>query len=349
MKKVRILTVIGLVLILILPSAVTEGAKSGLMLCGEVIIPSTFVFMALITFLSRLCRNISFKSQSIPAFIIGMLSGYPIGAKLVNEGVDGGAISKNDAMRLICFCVGAGPAFVITAVGKGIFDSYFAGVILFFSQLLACMLFGVISGLKSTGNKTHMQNYTEKTEINIAECFVSSVKDTCISCLNICGFVVLFSAFLSVLHQCGIIDALSNLIMLFGLKNEAAIIFSAGLFEVTSGCAFANEISSSALTAVSFVIGFGGLSVAFQISAIAKSCKFSMGKFLLARSVIGVVSSIITFILLKIFPIATQTLALSDVTPSFTVHSLPICIVLILFAVALIISDSRKGEICINT
>lgn len=347
MKRMRILTAFGLLLLIIMPSAVTEGAKRGLMLCCEVIIPSTFVFMVLITFFSRLCRNMVFKSRRIPAFIIGMLAGYPIGAKFIAEETDGGNILENDAMKLICFCVGAGPAFTVTAVGKGIFGSYSAGIILFVSQLFACMLFGVLTFFKARGK--YSQKALINTQINIAESFVSSVKESCTSCLNICGFVVLFSALIFVVKACGVLDLMTNLLLLLGFDDKSAMILSGGFIEVTNGCAAVNEISGSVLTAVSFIVGFGGLSVAFQISAIAKNCKFSMRKFLLARVIIGIISAVITFILLKIFPATTETLALKDVSASFTLHSLPICIVLILFATALIISDSRKGEICINT
>ncbi len=361
----QIAALICMLLIIFLPTSATEGAKRGLWMCGEIIVPSTFAFMAIATFIVKISKGVKRKSglikklsskifhlpsQFLSAFCIGMLAGYPVGAKCVTELKKDGRLTQRQAQRCLAFCVGAGPAFIITAVGKGILGSFSAGIIIFLSQLLSCTAFGVISGFFTKNEDISEENSLDiaATNIDIAECFVLSVKDSCTACLNVCAFVILFSTLLNIAVSCGLIDMISSLLTVLGLNRDTAFVLAGGFLEVTSGCAMCGELSVGMLSAVSAVIGFGGLSVLFQISAIISGSGLKISKFFLSRIVIAILSAIFTATIASFFPIAVETVSLQSISAGYTLHSLPICAVLIVFAAALIISDKRKGEIHIN-
>lgn len=337
-----------MLLIIMMPSAATEGAKRGLWLCGEMIIPSTFAFMALVTFVSRAGKGIRLgRSQIIPTFLIGMLSGYPVGARYVTELKNDGRLTEKEAQRCLAFCVGAGPAFVITAVGKGMFGSFSVGIIIFFSQLLACACFGIATCMfagKERCEKTPSRN----DAVDVADCFVSSVKDSCFAILSVCAFVILFSSVLNIAASGGILDAMAAALTGIGLKRSVAFVLVGGFLEVTNGCAMCDGASLGMIAAASAVVGFGGLSVFFQIAAVTSGSGLKMGRFFLSRIIIAVISSVITAILVRIFPLSVETVSLQSISAGYSLHSMPVCIVLTVFAAALIISDKRKGEISLN-
>ena len=54
-------------------------------------------------------------------------------------------ISLNQARRMSLFCVGAGPAFLITAVGTVLLGNTKLGIILLVSQLISGLILGIIS------------------------------------------------------------------------------------------------------------------------------------------------------------------------------------------------------------
>lgn len=50
------------------------------------------------------------------AFIMGIISGYPVGAKIVTEFRKNGECSKAEAERLLSFTNNSGPLFIIGTV-----------------------------------------------------------------------------------------------------------------------------------------------------------------------------------------------------------------------------------------
>ena len=56
-------------------------------------------------------------------FIMSVLSGYPMGAKVVGDLKRSGEITLREAKRLMSFCSTSGPAFMAGAVGAGMLGS----------------------------------------------------------------------------------------------------------------------------------------------------------------------------------------------------------------------------------
>lgn len=78
------------------------------------------------------------------AMLMGIISGYPIGAKIVTNFRENGMCSKEECERLLAFTNNSGPLFIIGTVGISMFYNSLIGVLLFITHLLACLTVGFI-------------------------------------------------------------------------------------------------------------------------------------------------------------------------------------------------------------
>ena len=71
------------------------------------------------------------------AFIMGIISGYPIGAKIAANFRKNNICSKEECERLLSFTNNSGPLFIIGTVGISMFGNTIIGILLFVTHLLA--------------------------------------------------------------------------------------------------------------------------------------------------------------------------------------------------------------------
>lgn len=121
---------IFLLLLFTFPADCAAGAKQGLLLWFNTMIPSVFPFI-FITGLIRAGGGIHFFNRIFGpvishlfgcskggsyAVIIGFLCGYPMGSKAVCDSLSAKVIGRNEAVYLLCFCNNPSPMFVINFV-----------------------------------------------------------------------------------------------------------------------------------------------------------------------------------------------------------------------------------------
>ena len=134
-------------------------AAGALALCAGTVIPSLFPFMAVAGMLVRLgfgqwlapyTAGLTAPLFRLPgcagsALLLGLVGGYPIGAKTAADLYRENLVSREEAERLLAFCNNSGPAFIIGAVGSGVFGSVKIGLLLYavhiFSALAAGLFF----------------------------------------------------------------------------------------------------------------------------------------------------------------------------------------------------------------
>lgn len=274
-------------MMLISPDTCRSGAFSGLLLCGRVVIPSLFPFCVCSLMLMRagaanaLKRVFGAYGECAAVILLSMLGGYPAGAGLVKELYAAGALDRRSARLLLCCSVNAGPAFLVIAVGGGVFGSRAVGYILLFSHIAAglALALPILPFIKPSP--------VENKKIDSGELFVSSAADSAGSMLSVCAFVVFFSA-------------------LGGYLSAAAVRFPflktvCALCEVTAGTAQSGNLYFAA-----FLLGFAGFSVWFQVMAAAGVGLSPL--FIPARIAHGGISALLTLLLCKIFGIALPTL-----------------------------------------
>ena len=318
-----------LILLLINSKSVNLGAFKGLAICAEVIIPSLFIFSVVGIFLvSSNCLS-SFNKFLTPftklifglrgdlffVFLVSLFSGYPVGAKLLDNSVKNKEIDENTAGTMLCYCVNAGPAFVVLAVGEKVFLSKNLGYVLLLSHILTSLIFAVLLRSKITNT----QITTKDRQQNLGDTFVNSVSDATHSIINICAFVVLFSIISEVLREYNL-----KLIIPF--------------FEITTGI-----ITTKNLYFTAFLLGFGGISIQLQILSVIKNFKVNKLKFFLFRVLHGACSAVLTFGFIKILKLTLPVLSNNQsFTSSLSSLSLGASVCFICSAVVLISSLKTK-------
>jgi sporulation integral membrane protein YlbJ len=290
--------------LLIFPAAASEGAHNGIDYCLRILIPSLYPFMVISVFIvksglsdkiGRLLEApiravLKLPGSTAATILMSMIGGYPTGARSIAALYENGSISENQAARMLCFCVNAGPAFVISAVGAGFLKNPQAGALLFASQILASLILSLLSGWKATNEPVPAKRKTSRT-LKISDALIASASDAAHAMMNMCCFVVLFAA-------------LINLLRLQVTEPHKATALSA-LLEVTGGCADIAKLGAP-LWVFALAIGWGGICVHFQVLSSVGEIKIRLARFLFFRLLHGLLAAGITSGLLRIFPASTE-------------------------------------------
>lgn len=147
-----------LIFLLIHPEESLACAKAGMTLWLNTLIPTLLPFIILtgtLTHINSIQKFLSplesffhivlgVSSWGGYIFVLGMLCGYPLGAKLASDLYESRRISKKEALYLTTFCNNASPAFIITYLNKLCLKNTIPVSLIFisiFSANLICMLF----------------------------------------------------------------------------------------------------------------------------------------------------------------------------------------------------------------
>lgn len=266
--------------LIIFPSETAESVRNSASVCAKSVIPSLFPFFVVSKFLvsvplpnrakkifGRLMSLFSLKASLAPALILGLIGGYPVGASSAAELYNEGLCTKAEAERLLAFCNNCGPAFIVGAVGYGIFSSARIGLILFlihiFSALAVGVLFAVFSPISCTGEDRPRMC----AEFRFSKAFTGAVSSALFSVLAISAYIVLFSVIVKLLNLMYVLPAVSAVLSsLFRLPEEFIASILSGITEVTVGAYSVAECFPFRVSfpAISFFLGWGGLSVHCQ-------------------------------------------------------------------------------------
>ena len=251
------------------------------------------------------------------ALVLGLIGGYPVGAKTTAELYRCGQCSKAEAQRLLFFCNNAGPAFLIGMVGSGIFQSRAVGLLLEGIHVAASLLIGFalrffpLSAEKSPAPSPAIAAPAKAP----AGLLPSAVQGSVAVMLNICGFIVLFGAALTLLDCCGILNtaanALSILLTPLGLDGTWCKILLQGMLELSNGVAAlpANQLARSVPMAA-FLLGWGGVSVHCQTLSVLEGTGLSIRSCLIGKSLQGVLSAALAGLAIRFWPGAVSAAVL---------------------------------------
>lgn len=301
----------------------TAESLNGLIYCGQVLIPSIFPFMVFAEILNELgvLDRVAFifspffrSILKLPAVaggavILSMVGGFPVGAICVSSLYNKGKIAEEQACRMLRFAVGAGPAFVIFAVGHNMLSSFNSGVVLYVSQVLSQLTIAVIGGIISKDKIAKNQRQL-KTKHNFSDSVISSCYKSSESILKLCAMVVMFSALMGFLSDIGFIKLLEWLLSKLFIPSSISHSLIYALTEVTAGCSEAVK-SGAPLEFIAFAIGFGGISVHFQIFSLLGSLKYSKLDFFIHRIICGLLCSLYAFTITLFMPKAIETISVA--------------------------------------
>ena len=327
-----------MILVITNPKVCTEGAVKGLLLSGRVIIPSLFPFTACVLFIMKsgglslldfanpfTKRVFRLSPQQFSLMLLSFIGGYPVGGKLLNEAVKSGKISKENAGIMLNYCVNAGPAFIVLAVGGGILGSKKIGYILLLAHIISSLILSLVFGHFIKNDNTDSENTAES--FSPADNFVVSVCEAASAIFSVCAYVILFST----------VNEYMNCLS----EKISVLKYISPLLEVTNAVTGMRNI-----VIIAFLLGFAGVSVWCQILSMGKLIKINFSVFTLSRTAHGVLSAVITALLLKAFGIAVTVSASVKYTPTYNgiVLSLSMLSMVIVLIISLF-SKKRTGNI----
>ena len=326
MKISKIMLTLGIsacmAIILFRPDVYVASALEGVKLWALVVLPSLLPFFFFTSLLAkigateRMARTLKNPCEQIfgtsgyaaYAFLMSILSGYPVGAKIIGDLGENGLIDETDATKMSAFCSTSGPLFIVGSVSVGMFGSVAAGKLLFLAHTLSALITGVIFRFYRQTKKTttsadknapqavrpRVSPAKKKAENNnvLYDCVYSSV----VSLATVGGFICVFYVLADIFQNLDILYPLWKTLC-FITKNETlSKAFSYGLIECTRGCKMLAlcGLSTYSLAFASSLIAFGGISVLVQSVCFFKKANVKISVFLLAKTVQAVISFLLT-------------------------------------------------------
>ena len=288
---------IVLLMLLISPARYFLSVQSALLLFASAVLPSMlpyFFFTKLLTgtgCVSALTATVGkplgkmYKLSPIVAypFLMSLLSGYPVGARVLADLYSKGLIDREDALRAASFTSTSGSMFVLGSVGAVILKDVSGAIVILAAHYLGAFLNGLLYRGKGSRRAFPVLTFPESESL-LSDAMYESV----LSLALVGGFIavagLLGDMFFDVLSRIGVGDFLSG-------KVGGAILYSA--FEVTRGCVEVSALGLGRVMTASlacFAVSFGGLSVILQSVAFLGKTGLKGGKFLLMKTTQAAIS-----------------------------------------------------------
>lgn len=342
-----LLTACLLLAFLLCPAACADGVRDGLSLAAGAALPALFPFFVASGLLVRtgaaapLCRALArplralygLPAAAAPAVVLGLIGGYPVGARATADLLSRREITKEEGERLVSFCNCASPAFCISLCGLALFGSAKTGAILYGIHALAALLAGLLTA-RGKPCRLRGEPAAKPATEPFARAFCGAVQDAAQTALTVTAFLTIFCVLLRLLAPA-----------LAVLPQAGAL---SGLLELTCGLDRLQDMvlpTSFLLPLVSFLLGFGGLSVHFQAHTLLAPHELCLRRFTLGKLLHGGIAAALTAALLRASP-AAMTVFAPAAAPSSPAQDWTGAIVLILLIVfPFWAGKKRKGEV----
>ena len=278
----RLFAFLLLLVSVLLCRPIAEGIRRGLSLCAEVIVPSVLPSMLLAELLvhvstgrrgllSRLfSRLFHLPPAGALAFLLGALTGFPIGARISASLYERGELTKEEAQRLLAISANTGPAFLVAGIGIALAGDGRIGWMLYLVEMVGAILIGLCLGI---GHRTRtVEHVTPPAPFR----FVETVGACASRTLSLCAFVSLF---------CAIATLLETL-----LAGHALLPLLLSLLEIgTAASCLAPAVGTQliALPLIAFAVGFSGLSVHAQTASVLKETDLNLRQFFICKLIQG--------------------------------------------------------------
>ncbi len=186
---------------------VRQTASDALKLCAVSVVPALFPFLVV----TGLLMSLGFGAWASPtlaplmslyrlpgsagsAVLLGLLGGYPVGARTAADLYRLGLLTKNETERLLTFCNNANPAFLYSVLGVGVFGSTRAGIALLLIHVLSAFLTGLCFRGRDAPRTAppDVPALSPTTPPGFFPAFVDATGNAASAMLRVCGFVVFF-------------------------------------------------------------------------------------------------------------------------------------------------------------
>lgn len=269
------------------PGLASASITESIYICVRQIVPALFIYMILARLLvgmpltSFVFSKFGKYGTELEVLILGLLCGFPVGAKSAVYLYETGVIGKKRAEFICAFTNGASVSFLLGYVGASIFSDINVGVRLVIFQLIASIITAIIlrivymSSSDFFAEKGRMIKKPTKTGLNEA------VVDSTYTMISVCAFIITFFVF-------------AELVLAVTKAGGISGVLIRGFIEFSSGCVFAGSLEpKTAFITISLFIGFSGLCVIMQIMSVIRgklSSKMYLSGCFISTAVFGILS-----------------------------------------------------------
>lgn len=296
---INAMLMILLLIILVLPKTSMEAAKNGLLLWFNVIIPTLFPFIllsnliinsSLINYINYIFTWLMSKLFNLPgvagyALITGLLSGYPVGAKITSDLLTKKSINLDQAQYMLTFCNNASPMFIIGFIATGLLDDSRIGIFMLIAiytgNLITAFIFKIIYMKKLPPIKKESLRSRNNKSISFS-LFDDCIMNAITLIVKIGGYIIFFSIILNCFYLIPINDSMIKdfLFSLIELSNGAKILTS-------------NNYSIQVVfVLLCTLVSFGSFSVHAQTASVLTDTGLKINKYVLSK----IINAVITFI-----------------------------------------------------
>ena len=268
--------------LLFFPDVSAAAAREGVALCLQTVLPSLSPFFVLSSLLvqsdvprllSRAMAGVMYplfgvSGAGASALILGLLGGYPVGARTVAELYGRGEIAREEAEQLLAFCNNSGPGFFLGVCGTAVFGSARAGMYLYLIHVGAALVTGVLLR-RDLGLPRRKAVSRQRAPFDLA-----AVQSSFAAVGSVSAFVIFFMVLLRLLS---IVPALAALPPL-----PRAALF--GFMEMTNGVN-ALPATRAGFVLCAAIMNWGGLSVQAQTGAMLAGSALSARRCVIGKAV----------------------------------------------------------------
>lgn len=326
------------------PGTAVNASLQGLQLWWNTVFPALFPFFVLselmigfgvVTFAGVLLEPIMrpiFKVPGIGGFIfmMGLISGFPAGARMTARLYEEKKLTKTEAERLSSFTNFSNPLFLFSVTAVGFFHQAALGIVFALAHYAGNIGVGLVMRFYKPGinrlpaeerlshsvfSKALRSMHTER--LNRYQPFGKMLGDAVTSSVSILltigGFIALFSMVNQLMMQIGVSvwlgKALGSVLGMIGFTPELGSATVPGIFELTIG---ARQIGGAPaplperVMLASGLLGFCGFSIQAQAVGILSKAGLSAKPFLIGRLFHAFFSGIAALFLYRFLHIADK-------------------------------------------
>ena len=156
----------------VFPSVTESGSKSAIIIWANAIVPVLLPFFIFADFIKR-TGNLQRLPVQLYPLLIAVLSGYPMGAKIVGDLVCDGTLSRERGREVLSYSLVTGPAFLMGTIGAFL-GSTRAALIILLAHYLGALLNGAFfrgtgRGRGRNSNRARRSGRTQDTRERLAE------------------------------------------------------------------------------------------------------------------------------------------------------------------------------------
>ncbi len=348
MKKTRTrfalscLIILLMLLILSRPDVAISGASKGLLLWFEKLLPSLLPFIILMNMLClmgtlfNLSKKLSIftthflgvSGTSFILFLLGIVGGYPMGAKLTKQLLSAKQITLEEAQKSLCFSTNCGPLFLIGTVGTLLLGDTQLGYILFaihFSSAFIMLLLSRFYIPQTTS--CHVLSKKASPPPPLTTIFTQSVQNGMDTIVYVGGYIIFFSMLIALLETSTLFNKLLLVVAdVLNCSHTTLQTTCLGTLEFSNGAALIVKtglLDLHHMALLSALIAFGGICVFFQCVHMLQGTGLKPTLYLLAKCIQAIIAYLLTCMILPLIH-TTHYTAYPPFKPTY-------CIVLLVF------------------